>query len=82
LITSKGDWVLAPNTSPVAKDQSAARHHGDFDNDATTLEATLARVLGQKTDAFSGFTHLRSPRSLRARLRGITTSAGGLSTKW
>jgi hypothetical protein len=82
LITSKGDWVLAPNTAPAAKDQSAARHHGDFDNDATTLQATLARVLGQKTDAFSGFTHLRAPRSLRARLQGMTAAAGDLTTKW
>jgi len=82
LITSKGDWVLAPNTSSVAKGQSGARHHGDFDNDAATLQATLARVLGQKTDAFSGFIHFRAPRSLRARLQGMTRAAVGLSTKW
>ena len=82
LITSKGDWVLAPNTAPAVKDQCAARHHGDFDNDTATLQATLARILGQKTDAFSGFTHFSAPRSLRARLQGMSVAAGGLRAKW
>lgn len=80
LITNKGDWILAPNTASATKDQSAARHHGDFDNDAATLQATLARVLGQKTNAFSGFAHFRAPRSLRASLEGMTV-ASDLRTK-
>jgi C1A family cysteine protease len=75
LISNTGDWILAPNTAPNVKDRSAARHHGDFDNDVVTLQATLARVLGQKSDGFSGFTHFMAPRSLRARLQGMTTSS-------
>ena len=82
LITSNGSWVMAPNTAPAAKDQCAARHHGDFDNDAATLQATLARILGQKSDAFSGFTHFNAPRSLRARLEGMSAASGGLRAKW
>jgi hypothetical protein len=82
LITSKGNWVLAPNTETVAKDKSNARHHGDFDNDADTLQATLARILGQKTDAFDDFTHFASPRSSRAKLMGMSVAAGDLRTKW
>lgn len=76
LISNKGDWILAPNTAPAVKNRSAARHHGDFDNDAATLQATLARVLGQKSDAFSGFTHFMAPRSLRAQLQGMTVATG------
>jgi hypothetical protein len=77
LIANKGDWILAPNTATAVKDRSAARHHGDFDNDVATLQATLARVLGQKSDGFSGFTHFAAPRSLRATLEGMT-GAGDL----
>ena len=82
LITSKGDWVLAPNTALAAKDKSNARHHGDFDNEADTLRATLARILGQKTDAFDDFTHFAAPRSLRAKLVGMTAAAGDLRTRF
>ena len=81
LITSKGNWVLAPNTATAVKDQCAARHHGDFDNDAATLKATLARILGQKSDAFADFTHFSAPRSLRARLEGMSVATGNLRIK-
>ncbi|HTS23668.1 MAG TPA: C1 family peptidase [Casimicrobiaceae bacterium] len=44
------DWVIAPNRegegSPSA---SRAKHHGDFDDDKTTVLATLARVLGRRS---------------------------------
>ena len=40
------DWVRAPNNaSPSSPWASAARHHGDFDDDEPTLRSTLARVL-------------------------------------
>jgi hypothetical protein len=74
LIGNTGDWILAPNTAPAVKDRSGARHHGDFDNDAETLQATLARVLGQKSDAFSGFSHFGAPRTLRASLQAMTVA--------
>jgi hypothetical protein len=42
------DWVRAPNDLPMgSQNASGARHHGDFDNDETTVRATLARILGQ-----------------------------------
>lgn len=34
-------WVTAPDDV-----QSNARHHGDFDNDALTLQSSLSRILG------------------------------------
>ncbi len=42
------DLVLTPNIdrrTPVTE-QSASRHHGDFDDDELTVKATLARILG------------------------------------
>jgi hypothetical protein len=79
LLDAKADWVLAPNASPPGSPKaSAARHHGDFDNDRATLEATLARILGRKTDAFSRFTHHRGPQSLRNQLQGMAVSGRAL----
>jgi len=41
-------WVLSPNALPEgARNGSAAKHHGDFDDDAATVKATLARILGR-----------------------------------
>jgi hypothetical protein len=41
------EWVLAPNDAASGNaGASRARHHGDFDDDATTLKATLARIVG------------------------------------
>ena len=79
LLDAKADWVLAPNAFPSGSPKaSAARHHGDFDNDWATLEATLARILGRKTDAFSRFTHHRGPQSLRNQLQGMAVSGRAL----
>jgi hypothetical protein len=39
------DWVLAPNVSQVPTEASRSQSHGDFDNDAATLQSTLARIL-------------------------------------
>lgn len=41
-------WVLGPNAAPEgSRNGSAAKHHGDFDDDAATVKATLARILGR-----------------------------------
>ena len=41
----RADWVLSPNSEPVGSpDASRAIHHGDFDDDAATVRATLARI--------------------------------------
>jgi N-acetylmuramoyl-L-alanine amidase/Papain family cysteine protease len=42
------ELILAPeiNAGTDAKNQSASRHHGDFDDDEKTVTATLARILG------------------------------------
>ncbi len=40
------DWVRAPNTAASGTPSaSAARRHGDFDDDAATVQATLQRIL-------------------------------------
>ncbi len=61
------DWVRAPNDvppgSPVA---SAARHHGDFDDDEPTVRATLARILGKQA-AVPDLKFEASPSSRRDR---------------
>ncbi len=82
LIKANGDWVLTPNTFPTTSPrQSAARQHGDFDSDRATLQAALIRILGRKTDAFSRFTHIRAPRSLRTQIEGMAAASGNLRTK-
>lgn len=41
------DWVQAPNSKDTSDlGASAARHHGDFDDDVATVSSTLARILG------------------------------------
>lgn len=45
------EWVLAPNTVADGKPgASRSLHHGDFDDDAPTLRATLTRILGSRSD--------------------------------
>jgi hypothetical protein len=42
------DWVTSPNNEPLgSRKASTARHHGDFDNDTATVQATLARILAK-----------------------------------
>jgi pimeloyl-ACP methyl ester carboxylesterase len=57
------EWVRAPNTVPDGKEgASRSAHHGDFDDDPSTLRATLARILDAKTDR-SSFNFQRSASS-------------------
>lgn len=45
--SKRAAWVLAPNDRPAGEpDASRAARHGDFDDDAATVRATLARILG------------------------------------
>jgi hypothetical protein len=42
------EWVRSPNQEPVGTIGAArATRHGDFDDDAATVSATLARILGR-----------------------------------
>jgi hypothetical protein len=44
------DYVLAPNQAEDGSvDASRANGHGDFDDDAATVKATLARILGKSS---------------------------------
>ena len=46
------NWTTAPNTSPLGSPiASTARHHGDFDDDRHTVQATIARILGAEQAA-------------------------------
>lgn len=50
--SGKADWVLAPNNDPInSPTASRASHHGDFDDDIPTVQATLARILDKKKSA-------------------------------
>ncbi|HYE74949.1 MAG TPA: peptidase C1, partial [Blastocatellia bacterium] len=65
----RADWVKAPNTEVETPNSSSARHHGDFDDDQPTLEATLMHILGATVK--SEFTIHRSAASLSARRRQL-----------
>jgi hypothetical protein len=65
------EWVRSPNTVPDGKEgASRSAHHGDFDDDAPTLRATLARILDAKTDrsSFSFHRSASAASTIRRRL--------------
>ena len=68
-------WVRAPNTfadgSPSA---SRAQHHSDFDDDATTLRATLAHILHEE-EQDSLFMRNRSAEFLESRRSDLNRAA-------
>ena len=60
------EWIKAPNTEPAGSaGASGASHHGDFDDDAATVKATLARILGKKTGGAAQFAFKRTAAGLR-----------------
>jgi hypothetical protein len=63
-------WILAPNTAGAESvGRSAARHHGDFDDDAETLASTFAFILGEgKLGAFKIRRSISSVREWRRNL--------------
>lgn len=72
--SGKADWVTAPNNAPMGtSNASTARHHGDFDNDAATVHATLARIMGQ-TELQSAMVFSGSPAAKKSR-RGFISDA-------
>ncbi|HVK58753.1 MAG TPA: C1 family peptidase, partial [Candidatus Kapabacteria bacterium] len=46
----KIDWVQAPNAETSKLRKSSAQHHGDFDDDSNTVQATVARILGTSAE--------------------------------
>ena len=82
LITTKGEWILAPNTSTAGpRKRSDARHHGDFDNDPATLQSALTRILGKSNksnQAFAQFHHHRATDSLHRRREAMSLTTGDL----
>jgi hypothetical protein len=65
------EMVLSPNAVPEGRPGSArATTHGSFDDDAATLKATLARILGESTGK-AVFPHHRSEASQRGRRQAI-----------
>jgi hypothetical protein len=70
--------ILAPNTHPVPSCRSSCSHHGDFDDDKPTVQATLARILGGKQSVVL-ITNRRSAagyRAMRQTLAGINGYGG------
>ena len=68
--------MRSPNQEPDGSPRrSTARHHGDFDDDLPTLQATLARILGRK-GVKAKFAFHRSASSLRDRRMGVDRAVG------
>jgi Papain family cysteine protease len=67
LKTRSCSWVLSPNDKPEdSPDASGSLHHGAFDDDARTLKATLARIVGKTgTDGDARFEFSHTEASLR-----------------
>ncbi|MBL8265774.1 C1 family peptidase [Steroidobacter sp.] len=60
------DLVISPNNKAVNSiDASTALHHGDFDDDAATVRATLRRILGDGVPKTEAIKFQRSASSLR-----------------
>ncbi len=65
------DYVLTPNANVAGTvDASTASHHGDFDDDAATVKATLARILG-RDKVTAEFSFARSAASLRDKRKAL-----------
>lgn len=68
---SSAAWIRCPNTlSAGDPSASEARHHGDFDDDPHTVQATLARILGHTPQA-GAFHFDRSSSALAERRRRV-----------
>ena len=72
----KADWILSPNGNPDhSPAASRAMHHGDFDDDTPTVEATLARILGKTATTTTLAFKASGQRRRSVRLR-LDTAAG------
>jgi hypothetical protein len=69
--------VISPNNKPLNSiDASTSLHHGDFDDDAATVRATLRRILGDGQGKSEVIDFQRSASSLRERRLGADKAAG------
>ncbi len=67
----KVNYILAPNENAAGTiDASTASHHGDFDDDAPTVKATLARILG-RDKVTAEFSFARSAASMRDKRKAL-----------
>lgn len=67
----KAEWIVAPNTAADnAATASRATHHGDFDDDTATVQATLARILN-KTESAAALSFAASGQRRRDMRRKI-----------
>jgi len=72
-----GNLIISPNTRPLNSiDASTALHHGDFDDDAATVRATLRRILGDGLGKSEVISFQRSASSLRERRVRADKAAG------
>ncbi len=63
LLSKKVDYILAPNSNPSGgASASRATQHGAFDDDAETVQSTLARIVGRAGSA-ADFSFGRSAQS-------------------
>lgn len=73
---ASSNWITAPNNAePGSPSASGARHHGDFDNDAATVQATLARILG-KADAAAPIEFTRSATAKQNQRSALSAATG------
>jgi hypothetical protein len=71
------EWVRAPNDAPAGSlVASAARRHGDFDDDGATVRGTLARILGRRGgEQVKGLRMERTAAGQRELRRGVAAAA-------
>lgn len=71
--SDRAQWIRSPNgLTPGLPDACHARRHGDFDDDAPTVQATLARILGvSKIKNAESFKPAAFDSTLRARRRAL-----------
>ena len=74
--SKQAEWVVAPGGAigdlfPA----SAAQHHGDFDDDDTTLRSTLGHILAT-SQGLPQFEHVHSEASLRSQRQALDTITG------
>lgn len=74
--SGKAEWILAPNNAADnSSAASRAMHHGDFDDDTATVQATLARILGRVKNA-AALTFAASGQRQQAVRRSIERTRG------
>lgn len=68
--SGRAELILAPNTEQDPAKRSGARHHGDFDNDAATIAATLHLITGSGESA-RFFNYRKPSEALRETRRNL-----------